>query len=130
MKVTGINSTQTPSFGVKIPTKELIGFICKSTTTDNKFASSAITVTKLSNGKIQGLHTPVMDMWQTCCDFAEKIRTKYPELKEAADSVDKYSVKILNKKKISIPEYLQKIDRKLKSFEKKLGKEYDIKDFE
>ncbi len=23
MKVTGINSTQTPSFGVKIPTKEL-----------------------------------------------------------------------------------------------------------
>ncbi len=71
-----------------------------------------------------------MDMWQTCCDFAEKIRAKYPELKEAADSVDKYSVKILNKKKISIPEYLQKIDRKLKSFEKTLGKEYDIKDFE
>ena len=38
----------TPTFQAKIPTKELIGFICKASTTDNKFASSAATVTKLS----------------------------------------------------------------------------------
>ena len=45
----------TPTFQAKIPTKELIAFICKASTTDNKFASSAATVTKLTNGKIQGL---------------------------------------------------------------------------
>lgn len=119
----------TPTFQAKIPTKELIGFICKASTTDNKFASSAVTVTKLTNGKIQGLHTPVMDMWKTCCDMSEKIRTKYPELKDAADSVDRYSNKLF-KRKISIEQYLDKLDKKLKTFEKKFGQEIDIKDFE
>ena len=119
----------TPTFQAKIPTKELIGFICKASTTDNKFASSAATVTKLTNGKIQRLHTPVMDMWKTCCDMSEKIRAKYPELKDAADSVDRYSNN-LYKRKISIAQYLDKLDKKLKTFEKKFGQEIDIKDFE
>ena len=61
--------------------------------------------------------------------MSEKIRTKYPELKDAADSVDRYSNKLF-KRKISIEQYLDKLDKKLKTFEKKFGQEIDIKDFE
>lgn len=130
MQVNRINSAYTPTFGVKIPTRELIGFVCKASTTDNKIASSALTVTKLTNGKVEGLHIPVMDMWKICCDFTDKIKLKYPEIKDAAESVDKYASKLLHRNNISQPEYLSKLNRKLNHFEKQLGKEYDITDFE
>ena len=130
MKVNTINSTYSPSFGVKISTKELLNFISKAAVTDNKYTSSALTVTKLTNGRIKEVDNSVMNMWNICCNYAQKIRSKYPELKTAADSLDKYSEKLFKKKGISMEEYLSKLNKKITRLEKQLGKAYDITDFE
>lgn len=130
MQVNKVSNNYTPAFGVKVPTQDLIGFISKTAApTGNKFATSAEMVTKLTGGKFQGLHTPVMDMWAKCCEVAEQIRQTYPQLKAAAEVVDKYSAKLL-KKTISKEAYLDKINSRLKSFEKTFGNYIDITDFE
>lgn len=129
MIVNRVNTTSSPNFGIRIPTAEVIGFISKASNTANKFESSAKTATALSGGKIQGVHMPVMDMWAKCIEMSEKIRQNYPELKVAAESVDKYSSKLL-KKVPSKEYYFYKLNKKIKSFDKKFGEFLDIKDFE
>ncbi len=127
MQVNRINSN--PSFGVKIPTTELIGFVCNAPVTENKFASAAQTITKLTNGKTQALHLNALNLHHVATQMGETIKTKFPQIADAARKVDNYAKK-LTSHNTPMNEYLGKIERRLRAFNKSLGEEFDIKDFE